>query len=120
MKRAKRKINNYRNAVANSAVMNNRAMILNAILFAFGFLVLSYILLLSSVVSDVVSRKSLESKAYEINNEIGGLELEYLAISSRIDRDMSLGMGFEEIEQDFATRSTLTVAPESEYDTLLP
>ncbi len=86
-----------------------RTYILRALIGAFMFFALFYLFLLGSSVLNVVERKSLESEAHVLANEIGTLELEYLQISSSVDRDLSMQMGFEEISQNFATRKSATM-----------
>ena len=86
-----------------------RVRIFQGIFGLFALLILFYLFLLGSSVMNVVERKTLESEAHMLANEIGTLELEYLQISNTIDRELSVQMGFEEIAQNFATRKSATM-----------
>ncbi|MBP6866079.1 MAG: hypothetical protein KBC12_00880 [Candidatus Pacebacteria bacterium] len=86
-----------------------RVNLLRAILAGFGLFALLYLFLLGSSVLNIVERKTLETEARTISNEIGALELNYLQVSSSIDRELSSSMGFEEISQNFATRKSVAL-----------
>ena len=61
------------------------------------------------MVWDIVQRKALEARANVLSNEVGDLELTYLALSSKVDVNLSQVMGFYEVKPTFATRPTLSV-----------
>ena len=88
---------------------NVRVRIFQGIVGAFALLIIFYLFLLGSSVMNVVERKTLESEAHILANEIGALEVEYLQVSNTVDRELSIQMGFEEIAQNFATRKSATM-----------
>lgn len=107
MKTASLKLKSYAN---NVVIVENGGLqkrILNTMLFSIGILALCYILVLGSMVFNIVERKSLESNARTLSNEVGQLELQYLASSQKIDLNLAYSLGFKEIKTKFATRKTL-------------
>lgn len=84
-----------------------RRKILNAMLAGLGALVLCYVFILGSMVFNIVERKGLETNARALSNEVGGLELTYLALSNKIDLGYSHSLGFSEAQVKFATRQSL-------------
>ncbi len=84
-----------------------RVNLLKGISIGFALLAALYLFLLGSSVLNIVERKTLESQAHTLSNEIGALELDYLQVSNSIDRELSVSMGFQEISQNFATRKSV-------------
>lgn len=76
----------------------------NMLCFA-GFLSICYLFLLGDMVWNIVARKNLESHVVALNTEVGSLELEYLALSSKVDLNLAHSLGFNEASvKKFATR----------------
>ena len=84
-----------------------RGKILQFLLWSFGLLSLGYVLFLGDMVFNIVGRRSLETQARALGNEVGSLELSYIAMSSNIDLDLSHTLGFKETKINFATRKSL-------------
>lgn len=107
MKQASLKLKNYAN---NVTIVNNgnlHGMILHLMLFAIFALALVYVLVLGNMVFNIVERKSMESKAHALSNEVGDLELQYLSISQKIDLNLAYSLGFKETKTKFAVRKPL-------------
>jgi len=100
------KMKNYATDV--NIVNNNdiERRLLNFLLISFGALAFLYILFLGNMVFNIVERRTLEAEARSLTNEVGGLELNYLSMSSNVDLELSRAMGFEEIKINFATRNS--------------
>lgn len=92
------------NITANNWDMHR--VILRGLLVALVGLALSYSLLLSVMVKNIVERKNLERKILTLSTEVGDLELSYLAISEEVDLELSRTMGFKEAIANFATRKS--------------
>ncbi|MDO8659692.1 MAG: hypothetical protein Q7K54_03760 [Candidatus Parcubacteria bacterium] len=86
---------------------NNERLILNALFWSFGILAVVYVLLLGNMVRNVVERRGLETSMRTISNEVGDLELTYLAASKNIDLNFSHSLGFKETKAVYATRKSL-------------
>ncbi|OGJ04178.1 hypothetical protein A3G06_00495 [Candidatus Nomurabacteria bacterium RIFCSPLOWO2_12_FULL_46_14] len=101
------KIKNYGESVS---IVNNNNMarrllhLLLSSLFALGIF---YILILSSMVYNIVERKTLEAQAQTIGNEVRELELNYLSLAGGIDFKLSQTLGFKEIQARYAARQAL-------------
>lgn len=105
MKKINQKIKNYS---VNVNVVNNNNLqkrMVNYLFIAFGALALFYFLILMNMVWNIMERKSLQADARNLSNEVGSLELKYLALSGQIDIDMSKKMGFFEVKPTFAKSS---------------
>lgn len=109
MKQIESKIRNNSIVASLDANQGLRVNLLRAILSGFAFFAFLYLFLLGSSVLNVVKRKTLEAEAHTLSNQIGALELDYLEVSSSIDRELSSTMGFEEISQNFATRKSVAL-----------
>jgi len=81
--------------------------ILHTMLAAFGTLAFVYIFILGSMVLNIIERKALEREAAALSNEVGGMELVYLSLSSKVNLELSYSMGFKEAKPVFATRRSL-------------
>ncbi len=77
------------------------------LLVSFGALGLFYVLILGSMTFNIIERKSLEANARVLSNEVLGLELSYLELSSGIDLNFAQSLGFKESRVNFATRKSL-------------
>ena len=76
-------------------------------MLVFGILALFYFIFLANMVWNIVERKSLESYANTLGNEVGRLELEYLSLSEKVDLSLAHSLGFVEPDAKYATRQTL-------------
>lgn len=77
-------------------------------LYFLGFLMLCYVLFLGNTIFNIVERKTLETGASNLANEVGNLELNYLAKSNNIDLTLASTMGFKEVQnKHFAVRKAL-------------
>ncbi len=81
--------------------------ILNMIIVFFGSLALVYVLILGSMIWNIVERKSLETGMRNLSNEVGSLELEYLAQSNKVDLSLGYSLGFKETKAKFTTKKSL-------------
>ncbi len=107
MKTAALKMKNY---TMNVDIVNNNNLnerLLHFLLVAFGILALCYVVILGSVVINVVERKTIEAEARNLANEVGDLELQYLALSGKVDLNLARSLGFSEVRKEFATRKSL-------------
>ena len=93
----------------NANVINNNIekLVLNIIFCSFGALALLYILFLGNMVRDIVERRSFETKALSLSNEVRNLEVTYLSVSNNVDLALSYSLGFQEVKTTFATRKSL-------------
>ena len=108
MKRTAQKIKNY---APNVNIVNNNNLekkILNILLYSLGALTLCYVLILGNMTFNIVARQSLGVHTRALSNEVSDLEVKYLAISNKIDLNMSSEMGFKEaVGKKFAVRRSL-------------
>ena len=109
MKSVAIKINRYAgNVNVISGFLNTRA--LKIILGSFGVLALSYVLVVGSMIVNIIERKSLETQARVLSEEVANLELSYLASANEIDLSFGYALGFKETKAAFATRKSLGMA----------
>ncbi|MFH1201149.1 MAG: hypothetical protein V1484_02390 [bacterium] len=98
-------------SIQNVIIMNNNIEveknILNTMLFILAALALFYMLILGNMVFSIVERRNLEKEMLTLSNEVGKLEVSYLAVSNSVDMNLSSMMGFKEIKATFATRQSL-------------
>ena len=80
---------------------------LHFILCSFGVFAFLYVLFLGNMVSNIIERRSLETEARALSNEVGNLELTYLTMSNDLDLPFSYALGFRETNATFATRKSL-------------
>jgi len=107
MKTAIIKIKNY---TGNTKIIdsgNLQKKIFDFMLLWIGVLALCYFVFLSSMVWNIVERKSLENYANTLLNEVGTLELQYLSESEKVDLALAHSLGFKEIKAKYATRKAL-------------
>jgi hypothetical protein len=92
-----------------SSTQNNLQKKLSFLMiWCFGALVLAYVLFLGNTILNVVERKTLEISALDLSNEVGNLELEYLAMANQLDISLAQSMGFQETKnKHFATRKAI-------------
>ena len=90
---------------------NTEGFLLNIILGAFATLALFYVIILGSMVSDIVQRRTLEADARTLSNEVRNLELSYLSMSNSVDLPFSYSLGFRETQTIFATKRGLGFMP---------
>ncbi len=87
--------------------LNTKKFALHFILWSMGALAICYVLFLGNMVSNIVERRMLETRARSLSSEVGDLELTYLTLSNNIDLTFSHSLGFKETETTFATRKFL-------------
>ncbi|MEK7588249.1 MAG: hypothetical protein AAB438_00335 [Patescibacteria group bacterium] len=107
MKEIKQKGKNYGTQVNIVDNSNLKERLFKSILISFGVLTCCYVFVLGNMISSVIERKSLENEARTLANDIGGLELTYLDMSSGIDLEYSHTLGFKEVTPVFAVREAL-------------
>lgn len=92
-----------------ASILNNNIerLVLNIMLWSFAALALWYVLILGNMVSSIVERRTLETNARTLSNEVADLELTYLSVSNNIDLNLSHSLGFKETKAKFATRKSL-------------
>ena len=97
--------------IQNVNIMNNNIEveknILKTMLFILATLAIFYMLILGTMVFNIIERRTLEKEILTLSNEVGNLEVSYLAVSNSIDMNLSLAMGFKETKATFATRKSL-------------
>ncbi|MBY0376920.1 hypothetical protein K2P96_03025 [Patescibacteria group bacterium] len=96
---------NGRVAIVNNGNLQRR--ILHIMLLSLGVLACLYVVMLTTMVINIVERKTLESRARSLTNEVSGMELSYLTMSNKIDPALGLSLGFKEEPVKFATRKSL-------------
>ncbi len=104
MNTASIKIKSYVDSAKNIDGSNLQARILDTMLFTIVILAIFYFLFLANMIWNIVERKSLENYASALSSEVGELELEYIALSERVDLSFAHSLGFEETEAKFANR----------------
>ena len=107
MQKASLKIKKYSEGVSIVDNGSLHAQIFKIMCMAFACLVLGYLVVLSTMVFNIVERKSLEAQARNLSNEVGELESVYLAESEKIDLTFSQTLGFHNIEKEFAVPVSL-------------
>ena len=97
--------------IHNVNIMNNNIEveknIFNTMLFILVALALFYVLILGNMVFNIIERRTLEKEMLALTNEVGELEVSYLAVSNSVDMNLSSTMGFKETKATFATRKSL-------------
>lgn len=109
MKQTAIKIKNY--TINNVNIVDNNNLqkkVLNFLLISFGVFAVFYAIILGNIVFNIVERQNLASQSKIISNEVGNLELEYLAASNKIDLALSQEMGFKEVKTNFAVRKSIS------------
>lgn len=110
-------------SVKNVNIMNNNIEveknILNTMIFILVALAFLYALILGNMVFNITERKNLEKEMIALSNEIGELEVSYLAVSNSIDMSLSSAMGFRETKAAFTTRKSLKSLGLNSNDALL-
>ncbi len=111
MQEVKSKIKNYAGNVAIVHDGNLKGKLLQIMLWSLGALAVFYVIILGNMVWNIIERKSLESQARTLTNEVAELELSYLSLSSDVDLNLSYNLGFKEItDKQFALRKVPGVA----------
>ena len=96
MKTIATKMKNYAYGVS---IVNNNNMekkILSVLILSFCFSALIYVSFLGNMVFNIVERKTVEAKTRVLNNDVGNLEGEYLAMSNKVDLALAYSLGFKE------------------------
>ncbi|OGI89377.1 hypothetical protein A2911_01110 [Candidatus Nomurabacteria bacterium RIFCSPLOWO2_01_FULL_40_15] len=107
MKQASLKLKSYAGSVNIVNNDNLERRILHIMLVSLGALALLYALVLGNTVWNIVERRTLETDARTLTNEVGDLELSYLSMSNKIDASLGYSMGFREKDAKFAVRKPL-------------
>ena len=107
MKQASLKLKSYASNVNIIDSGNLQRRVLNIMLWTLGVLAFFYVFFLINMVFNIVERKTLETHALTLSNEVGNLELEYLSVSQKVDLNLAYSLGFKEIKAKFATRKAL-------------
>lgn len=107
MKQASLKLKSYASNVNIVDNGNLQKRILNIMLWTLGTLALLYVFLLGNMVFNIIGRRTLETRALTLSNDVGSLELEYLSLSQKVDLDLAHSLGFKETKATFATRKAL-------------
>ena len=96
------------NIVANVYIRRNIFRILIISLISLSII---YIYIIGSITFNVVARKSLESTALSLGNNISQLELTYLSSSNGVNKTLATSLGFVDTKSNiFAVRSINHVA----------
>ena len=101
----------------NTEILNNsdiKNRVFKALILTGVTLAICYLLLLSSMVWNIIARKNIEVQARNLSTDVSSLELQYLALSGKVDLNLAHSMGFKEIGKSYATRKdlgSLTLAP---------
>ncbi|MCE9585109.1 hypothetical protein K8Q94_00610 [Candidatus Nomurabacteria bacterium] len=108
MQTASLKIKKYANSIN---IVNNNINLekktLNIMLWTFGLLSLCYLILLATVVFNIIERKNFEAESRNLMNDVGTLELQYMALSNTVDMTLATSMGFQETKAKYATLKTV-------------
>ncbi len=100
-----------KNRVQNVNILSNnievKRIILNTMLSILAALAIWYVFIVGNMVFNIVERKAMEKEVNVLVNEVGELELSYLALSNSVDMNLSQTMGFKEAKATFATRKSL-------------
>ena len=91
--------------IVNNNNINHR--LFNVVLSSFGFLALFYVLILGGMVYNIVERRSLDSEARALSNEVADLELSYLSMSNKIDLNYAYTSGFKDIKANYANKKAV-------------
>lgn len=108
MKEKAIKIKSYVGNV-NVVVSDNdfKAKLFRYMLLSFGILAIAYVYMIGNMVFDIVARKTLETEARNLSNEVRELEIVYLNESNKIDIAFANSLGFKETQANFATRKPI-------------
>ena len=104
MKQASLKLKSYATNVNIIDNNNLQRRVFNIMLWTLGMLAFFYVFLLGNMVFNIVERKTLETYALTLSNEVGNLELEYLSTSQKVDLNLAYSLGFEETKTKYTTR----------------
>lgn len=95
----------------NMGIMTNvpaAKRLLQIMSISFVLLVVLYVFILGTTVSNIIERRAHESRARTLFSEVGELELKFLSLSGKIDPDYGKSLGFiDGAEENFATRKSL-------------
>lgn len=83
----------------NTRIINNDNLMerfFRALCVTLGLLFLSYLYFLGSITFGIVERRALETQAKDLASEVSNLELQYLALSNKIDMRLAGTLGFAE------------------------
>ena len=110
MKKVAKQVKIYANNVNIVDNNNLQKRIFYMLLVSFGVLAICYVLILGNIIFNIVERQNLGVQTKNLSNEVGNLELKYLAMSNQIDLALSQEMGFKETQTNFAIRKSLSAA----------
>ena len=108
MRQISLKLKNYASNVNIIDSGNLQKRILYVMFWILSILALAYVLFLGNVVWNIVERKSFEKETLTLRSEVLNLEMEYLAISQKVDLNLAKSLGFKEVvKTQFVTRKAL-------------
>ena len=108
MKQVSLKLKSYTGSVNIVDNSNLQRRLLYIMLFSVVALSFFYFLLLGNMVFNILERRTLETNARTLGNEVGELELVYLSMSNKVDLNLGYFMGFKETKPKFAIRKSLS------------
>lgn len=100
------KINTYASSLSIINNSNLESKLFKLMLGILGILAISYIFIIGNITLNIIERTALLESEHSMSNELGDLELQYLALSSKVDLNLAYSLGFKEAKASFATRST--------------
>lgn len=90
---------------------NTQKVIFKILLISLLSLAVFYVYMIGSITFNVVARKSLETTAISLGNNISQMELTYLSRMNEVNKNLATSMGFVETKSNiFASRSINYVA----------
>ncbi|OGI92460.1 hypothetical protein A2933_02285 [Candidatus Nomurabacteria bacterium RIFCSPLOWO2_01_FULL_46_18] len=104
MRAAAIKMRTYASTISDSR--EGRRQVLHFLFVFLGALALTYVVLLGSTVLNIIERRTLETEARALGNEVGEMELTYLSVLNKIDPALSQTLGFKEVKAKFVNRKS--------------
>lgn len=102
------KLNIYTGNVGVLTNVPGEVRLLQIIGWSFALMVVLYVFILGNTVSNIVERRTEETKIRNLTTEVAELELRFLGLSGQIDPDYGRALGFvESKEEHFATKKSL-------------
>lgn len=99
------KINTYASSLSIINNSNLESKLFKLMLGILGILAISYIFIIGNITLNIIERTALLESEHSMANELGDLELQYLALSSKVDLNLAYSLGFKEAKASFATRN---------------
>ncbi len=90
---------------------NTQRIIFKVLLSCLITLSIVYVYLIGSITFNVLARKSLETTVRTLGSQVGELELTYLNMANKIDKNYATSIGFVDVHDNiFASRTNSRVA----------